>query len=364
MNINLTAPVGIYTSYQIASRNILKALHGRGHSVALFPIGELSGYSEDSEAINTARQNQTSYDRNAPSIRIWHQNDLSGHVGKSLHIGCPIFELDFFSPVELHHLKQQDALFVCSSWAKQVIKDNGIDVPTFVVPLGVDRTIFNEDVKPLLSKNKTLRLLSIGKFEFRKGHPELIECFNKAFTKSDDVELLLFWNNPFISPDDFDKIKTKVLDTPLGNKIRFLPFVNHPSELSQVIASCDCLVNPHRAEGWSIPLVDSLSMGLHVIASNYSAPTEYLTSKNALLIEPTTLEVASDGVWFKSGIGSWMTFGEPQKEQLISHMRFVHKQKIAGTLGVNMPGIMTAKRFSWNNTVAHLIDSLHQLGVN
>jgi len=364
VNLNLTAAVGIHTSYQIASRNILNSLTARGYDVNLVPIGELSGYSEDGSAISKGLYNQDYFDRNAPSLKIWHEYDQWGHVGKGLRIGYVFFELDRFPQNTIRSLKSLDGIFVASEWARQVILSNEIKVPTYVVPLGTDRSIFNEEVSLLIPKGKTLRFINVGKFEHRKGHQELIECFNKAFSRNDDVELLLCWNNPFVSPEDFNQLKLQVESTPLGNKIKFLPRVGHPSELSQIMASCDCLVSPSRSEGWNLPMMDALSMGMDVIATNYSAPTEYLTDKNSLLIEPTGLEIADDGVWFKSGIGSWMSFGAPQKEQLISHMRTIHQKKKNNLLGVNMNGVMTGKRFSWGNTVSRITESLKELNIN
>ena len=147
--INLVAPINSL-GYGVVGLNVLKSLSLKD-KVALWPIGQISISSKDEEKVCVEAINNTAiYDKNAPCVRIWHQHDLAQFVGKGLHIGFPIFELNDFNKVEKHHLKNCDKLFVCSEWAKQIVNNVINHSSIEVVPLGVDINLF----KPTPSNNK------------------------------------------------------------------------------------------------------------------------------------------------------------------------------------------------------------------
>src|SRR5690606_33716377 len=159
----------------------------------LFPIGEPQFPGGDELLIKNAVGRAPFYNPDAPCIRLWHQFSQDQFVGRRKRIGFPIFELNRFTAQEQHQLKSLDHIIVCSRWAEQVIRDNGIDVPTTVVPLGVDTSIFRprqdyREQRPPWLKDTTV-FLNIGKWEVRKGHDQLLEAFNAAFEPGDNVEL-------------------------------------------------------------------------------------------------------------------------------------------------------------------------------
>ena len=148
MIINLNAPIN-QTSYGYVSCNIIKELKSLGHDLRHIPIGHNSPDEELLPYISEALE-RWDYSYDAPSIKIWHQHDLNLFPGNGTKIGMPIFELENFNEVELHSLKNPDALFVCSSWAKDVILNN---LPIMaglvhVVPLGVDEEVFHPHAMP------------------------------------------------------------------------------------------------------------------------------------------------------------------------------------------------------------------------
>ena len=157
MNLNIIGPWN-NLGYGVACQNIIKALHKAGTTIAYWPINNRIDECDpnDKKLVIEIRQNTNNYDPSAPSLRIWHQNQLSLHVGKGEHIGFPIFELDAFYAASEHHMKQQDRLFVCSNWAKRVIHENDIGVPTHVIPLGVDTELF----KPVSDLERIKRVSS------------------------------------------------------------------------------------------------------------------------------------------------------------------------------------------------------------
>lgn len=352
MDINLIAPIN-ELGYGVVGSNILQSLNAAGHSVALWPIGgkiNWPGSPEFKQVAENAVKKAELYNSSAPSIRIWHQFELDMFPGSGPRIAWPIFELDTFNERELHHLRNVDHIFVCSEWAKKVLKDNEIDVPSTVVPLGIDPSIFYLDdaarkERPYWTKDTTI-FINIGKWEKRKGHDELIAAFTAAFSPGDNVELWMINSNPFINTGNI-VWKKKYANTPMCGHIKFFPRFEGHHHLRKIFNHVDCGIFPSHAEGWNLEIPELMACGAHIIATNYSGHTEFINEDNASLLDVTGMEPADDGMWFH-GQGNWCTY---DMTQLVTHMRMLHERKQDKTLGLNTAGIKTAERFTWANSV-------------
>ena len=295
--INLTAPIN-ELGYGQVGKHIWQEL-SKIADVQLIPIGA-----------NTNIQPH----HDGHSLRIWHQNDLMSHIGRGLKVGWPIFELDTFSETEKHHLSYCDKLIVCSQWAKDVIEDNGIKVDTCVVPLGIDTSIF---YPPFCRKEKDVyTFFTCGKWEYRKGHDILLECFERAFRPSDNVELLMMCHNPFPQVDS-KAWERYYKSSKLASKIKLLGRVDTQQEVAEIMRGVDCGLFLSRAEGFNLELLECMACGSDVIWTAYSGHTGFARGRS---VEVPKKEVAMDGIWF-NGTGNWAHIDEDAKEQIVSQMR-------------------------------------------
>jgi len=121
----------------------------------------------------------------------------------------------------------------------------------------------------------------------------------------------------------------------------------------------DCGVFPARGEGWNLELLEMMSCGKSVIATNYSAHTEFCNEENCFLVEIDEKEDANDGFWFR-GQGQWASIQEKQIDSLAEHMRNVHEKKKKDDLNINQAGIDTAKQFSWTNSAQKIIEAIEK----
>jgi hypothetical protein len=391
MDINITAPF-CSTSYGMVALNVVKELTNLGHKVSAFPIGGIDGNDvpiQFHESLGQSLNNAQYFNPDAPSVRIYHQFDLAQHIGRGKRVGWPIFELDKFSDLELHHLKAQDELIVCSRWAKEVIENNittaGVELPVKVVPLGVDNTIFFP--AQFKEKNGPTRFINIGKKELRKGHDFILECFEKAFNLDDNVELWMVWGNRILNYKNEQESASwtnMYAKSPMKNKIfqqwhidhqnnivkktnytwdqykdelsknqvnEWVPSQNHVAKLLQ---SADCGIFPSRAEGWNLDLLEAMACGLPVITTNYSAHTEYISNENSYSIKGNGTETAFDGVWF-FGQGDWLNIDDASKDGIVAQMQWIHQRKQSGDNLFNQAGVETAKKFTWKNTAETLL---------
>jgi glycosyltransferase involved in cell wall biosynthesis len=354
MNLNLITsidPIG----YGYVGRFILKELISAGVQVALFPLSYAVSVSDDPlNPVRLGLANAGKYDPGAPSVRIAQARTQAEHVGRGKRAGFPIFELDRLDAAEIHHLKQMDAILVCSKWAAGVVASSGIDVPIVVAPLGVDRSIFHEEISQRRHLERPREpgptiFVNNGKWEWRKGHDFLLQAFCNAFTPGDNIILKLLSRSYILSDEGNDSWARVFLGSSIGTRVQLLPRLATQVEVAALLADCDCGVFPARAEGWNLGLLECMSMGLNVIATHYSAHTEFVEPANCRLVhvDETEPPPAGDLLW---GTGNWGKLGPSQMEQMVHHLREVHRLKQEGRLPRNNAGIATAKEFTWRRT--------------
>lgn len=358
MILNIHAPINV-TSYGYVSSNVIKELKKLDIDLRYNPIGPITPDKEIFPEIEDVLF-RWDYSFDAPSLKIWHQNDLGAFYGRGMRIGMTIFELEKFNKIEIHSLQNPDKLFVCSNWAKQVIES---EVPntignTYVVPLGVDSEIFCES--PMPDVNKTI-FGNFGKFEARKGHDVLPEIFNKAFEKDDDVLLVMMPHNFFLNQEETNQWVKKYKETKLGDKILIIDRQESQKMVYNIMRQIHCGIFPSKAEGWNLEALELLSIGRHLIITNATAHTEFCDNKNSNLIEMRSgYEPASD-IKFFDGSGEWRKFGKNEIEQAVEYMRSIHKKRQDGNLDINKEGVETARRFSWKNTAQTIKDIVCKL---
>ena len=365
MNINLMAPIN-RLGYGVVGSYTLKSLMQLGHNVSLFVIGnaELTN-PQDGYLIQKAVNNQHIFDNNAPCIKIWHQFAMAERIGKGKMYGFPIFELDKFNPLEKRNLKSVNEVFVTSKWAQRVVLNNIIEIgehEIHVVPLGVDSTIFNKNIQSAVEvlnpdeakqKSTTCNFFNAGKWEVRKGHDILIECFKRVFSVDDNVHLFMLSHNPFYSTEENQKWENLYKYNELGEKVTILQPVNTHQDVAQVMSQMDCGVFPSRAEGWNLELLEMMALGKPVIATNYSAHTEFCNNDNCTLIDIDETQLAHDGRWF-TGQGNWAKLGPKQLDKLCEAMYNTYVQWKKNNLGLDVYGISIAEQCSWKNTAQHI----------
>jgi len=347
------------TGYGITGANLLRALQARGVPVAFFPLGGVDPSLTDNPDLEQALRAQEQFPVHAPSVRLSQQFDLAMHAGRGPRLAFTIFETATFSARDLHHLRMQDALAVCSPWARDVCRANGLtDLPIHIVPLGVDTAVYHPKVVPARRWPDETVFLQVGKLETRKGQRELLRAFEAAFSPSDPVRLVLACHNAFMRRDQFDALLGPFRTSPMARRITLVTTeLPASADVAALMAAADCGVFPVRAEGWNLEAVEMMAMGKAIIASQATAHTAYMTQENTRLVIMGPPESAAAG----GMLGTWPSWTDAQHEQLVEHMRAVHRDRQSGALGVNTGGLATAAAHSWDASADALLQAINSL---
>ncbi len=351
--VNMMCAIG-GTGYGITSYNIWKELRKKC-DIALFPIrGVTVDTEQDRDFCLADIEKQNSFKSSDPFFKIWHQFDLAQRIGNGKYVALTFFETDKLKPIEICMINNTDTIMVASKWAKDILLQNGVSTNIDVCPLGVNLDIFNPSLYDVSQRDQSKYIfINIGKWELRKGHDILVEAFNAAFNKDDNVELWMVNHNPFLSTEQNMVWINLYKNSHLGEKIKIYDRLPKHQDLAALISLTDCGVFPARAEGWNNEIPEVMAMNKPVITTNYSAHTEYCNEENSYLINIDELTEASDDKFF-DGYGRWADLGESQFDQLVNHMRFVYNNNIK----TNPIGFKTAQNLTWKSTANIVYRSL------
>lgn len=349
--LNLSAPINSL-GYGVVGLNLLKYL-SKSIDIALALIGGVEVNQEDSNLVQNAIDKATTFEgfNGAPCLRVWHEFALAERVGNGPTFAFPFFEINKFDQRRISHLNSVDNIIVASKWAEKILHDNLQSATTHVVPLGVDSSIFTHGPHKITDK---CVFFNCGKWEKRKGHDVLLEMFKEAFPDKQDVELWMMCSNPFLPQKTRSEWERYYKSDP---RVRLFDRVQTQEEVAKVMASTNCGIFPSRAEGWNLELLEMMSMGKHIIATDYSAHTEFCNNKNCDLIEITNLEKAKDGIFFDGSVGEWASLDERAIKQGVVQMKSFYSQWKSDRSIINEEGIKTGKELSWTST-ANLLEEV------
>jgi glycosyltransferase involved in cell wall biosynthesis len=185
------------------------------------------------------------------------------------------------------------------------------------MPLGVNPDYFNPRIREFRASPR-FTFLSVFEWGERKAPEILLRAYAKAFSAQDDVLLILkvFNRDPSID------IKAQMAALPPGGApIALLYNQEIPAhQLGSLYRSADCFVLPSRGEGWGMPILEAMACGLPVIATKWSAQTDFLNESNAYPLGVKQLVPAKAKCPYYTGF----RWAEPDEDHLVHLMRHVY----------------------------------------
>lgn len=160
-----------------------------------------------------------------------------------------------------------DAAIVPDPFHVKVYENSGVDIPIFVLPLGLN-------LKPFLSQSREKRednKIVFGNFGAcldRKNQKLLVEAFIEAFGNSDKVFLKI--NSRYTHETTALEIEKIIQDKNVSN-ICFSSKSLSNEEYLKEFQSIDCLVSISKGEGFSIQPREAMALGIPVIVSDNTA---------------------------------------------------------------------------------------------
>lgn len=132
--------------------------------------------------------------------------------------------------------------------------------------------------------------LTIGGIEPRKNSIALLHAFSQVLANYPNAQLIIAGGATLFDYQDYrDQFFSQVeaLQIQMGKSL-ILPGVIPDEHLPALYRLADAFVFPSVKEGWGLVVLEAIAAGIPVITANQPPFTEFLSSEQALLINPTS----------------------------------------------------------------------------
>jgi glycosyltransferase involved in cell wall biosynthesis len=279
-------------------------------------------------------------------------------------VGRSMYE---FSKIDSRHIQlaneRADEIWVPSKFVyHSYVSSGAVKSKLHLIPEAIDTHLFNPRTAgkfhfPLprerffyrcnhnvaeMHKGNPFVFLSDFKWEPRKGWDVLFESYIRAFNRSDNVALYVmthiwFPGGPetygwahnltwlFEDLERYLTTQTTIFDE--GRSADDFPsfcIVSQDmaiADVASVYNSVNALVYTTRGEGWGLPAMQAMSMGLPVIATNWGGVTEFMKPFNSFLVQVDAVEeIPRDSVYGWSLGTKWAV---PSRKAASAMMQYV-----------------------------------------
>ena len=275
-------------------------------------------------------------------------------------IGYNVWESTRYSEQFFQQLLTLDELWVPTKWQKQISIEQGYpEDKIFVIPEGVDGRVFKPTSKP--KKKDKFQFVIVGRWDYRKGIKESIEGFLKAFPDNQSVELLLNVENPY-PVDGMNSTEERLKYYGLeDDRIKILKFLDRKQYIS-LLQNANVIISCARAEGWNLPLIESLACGIPSIYTKCSGQLEF-TKSEGLGIDILGEEPATNGknLTYEHNIPG--NFYTPDLDHLVDQIRDSYENYAYWKDWYLKRSKEIRQKFSWKNQAKKAYERLQQIDI-
>lgn len=375
MEIRWHGPVWGQSGYEELTRGMLIALDKIGVTIELQPANDwnLERVAMDPEDINRLVRMQKQ--RVHPeAIQVCHQRPTVEYKAARKKICYSLFETNRCPDAWIEDLDRMDEVWVFSEfnrkhWAAGWIQRHLDADKIKVIPFGVHTNLFQPDVDPAwITNKKGFTFMTVGDFTERKNFEGLIEAFVTEFSEDDDVCLMMKVHYlGFIrrhQDDCLRRLKEIVQRFRPEGAPRILFFGNKISttDMPRFYASGDCFVLASRGEGLGIPMIEAMSCGKPVIATDWGAQTDYIsaTEETGLLVRSDIRQIDDASYIQKCIVALNHSWAFPDVGDLREKMRWMYEHPDeAKEMGAAARRAMLPR--TWQNTALAIVKTIMEM---
>jgi glycosyltransferase involved in cell wall biosynthesis len=290
------------------------------------------------------------------------------------------YEYRYWPPVWKQYYKYVDMFFAPSDFAAEVFCNNGVpEDKVYVIEHGVDIEKFNPSISPIrLNTQKSYRFLSVCAPHYRKKLHILLNAYCQAFTKNDDVALVLKTKVYKHSDGDWNAQTNpkgrKGFEVVLGDIFRDLhnrygkdlPEIEiidkRVDNVASIFNACNTHITSTGSECFGIPSLEVMNCGgitgngMISIAPRYSGQLQFMNDNNSLLIDTKLVKARPEEQYW--GIDSRNMSGEPDVNHTAELMLRAYKEYDLLLNRFRPEMKKTVRDFSWINATNKIISAI------
>ena len=224
-------------------------------------------------------------------------------LGAPYTIGRTMFETDRLPDGWPERLNAVDEVWVPTEFHRDVFEAAGVrNLHVVGEPVDTLRFSPSDDRYALPGvADDAFVVVSVFKWEKRKGWDVLLRAWADAFSRGDGAVLVLL-TNAYHSGDDFEAALEAFVVETLGEPAGLAALAEivvlsklPEADLPRLYRRADVVALPTRGEGWGRPHVEAMACGAAVAATAWSGPTAYLDESNGYPIRVAGMVAVGDG---------------------------------------------------------------------
>jgi glycosyltransferase involved in cell wall biosynthesis len=309
-----------------AARSIVRALGTTDipHSLRSIDLNVLARQQDATVALSAQGSD---YDINVLFVNADQIKAVRGHLGQEslvgrYNIGFWLWELDRFPDRWRGAFDIFHEIWTPSSFCADAISSVS-PVPVRRVPLPVEIRLDEEFTRARfdLPNDDFIFLFSFNFLSYyeRKNPLAAIRAFRKAFAKDDKALLVLKTAHSEFAPEGRELIEREIADA----NIRMIDRYFSREETHGLTAVSDCYLSLHRSEGYGLTLAEAMYLGKPVIATAYSATTEFLNVNNGYPVRYRMATLRDDHGPYQAGC----RWADPDVDHAAELMRAVYEDR-------------------------------------
>lgn len=187
-------------------------------------------------------------------------------------------------------LNSADSLIVLSNYWFNFFKTLCPTQKIHILPNSIDLDIISKyNIKKSKKIDNKYNILFVGRIEKQKGIYELLNAFSEIKNKN----LFLYIMGPFMNNEREIRTLTKKLK--ISNRVKFLGMISGP-EKYEYFSKSHLFVLPSYWEGLPLSVLEAMSFGLPIIATDVGAIPEIIKKENGILIKPKNYNILKEKI--------------------------------------------------------------------
>jgi GT2 family glycosyltransferase/glycosyltransferase involved in cell wall biosynthesis len=351
--LNVFGPFMAKTGLGTAARNMLAAIKETQLPFEVWNFDTSQGPARfaDIDRQRRPRYNANIVFANADQVEHVFNEAPDGFFDDSYTIGVWQWELASFRPDWFSAFGAVDEVWTNSRFQLEAIRavapvpviNISLPVVTPAAPAGgmsrADIGIKDSDFVFLLP-------FDVGSTIARKNPLAGVEAFRTAFGGRDDVVLIVKYQSPEHDRQFLLKLSRAIAG---AANIHVMAETLNEADMASLRAISDCLLAPHRSEGFGLNIAEFMALGKPVVATNYAGNVDFLDAA-------TGYPVAYDLCEIETMTGPYPAkyiWAEPRRDALVAQLREVFSNRAeakrrGAQAAKRMAEHFTPSRISWD----------------
>lgn len=277
---------------------------------------------------------------------------------KRYNIGIWLWELEEFPDEWANSYKYVDEIWTPSTFTSKNIAAKS-PVPVTTIPYGIYADTdanFNRNHFHLPDdKFLFLCMYDINSMMERKNPVGAVNAFLQAFGDNNpDVGLVIKINNSNIH--ELSLLKRIIKDY---KNIYLINAVMSKTEVNSLIQCCNSFISLHRSEGFGLVIAEAMYLGIPVIATHWSANTDFMNKENSCPVDFKFIDVGKN--YYKAK--PEQRWADPSEEHASQYMKLlINDQEYYKSIAQAGKETMLTQ-FSEKQCAQKMVDRLGKLGL-